>query len=228
MIDFGPIRKWMNKMNQLMDLYADGESFTEEEKDLLLDYIRRIKKHVDALPVDDDALPAHVPNASRVVSDEVVPKVEKPQPTVVVPEVKSEDIAPSKASQQQEASVKSNPEPQILIPEIPNPVEENFNTYPSLFDHLNISDLSQKLTLTPIKDIRVSMGLNEKIVVKNDLFRGDQNDMDAALQRLNQCNNFDEAKKFLCRDIIPKYNWDSPDKEHIVDKFVLTVYRRFL
>ncbi|MBK8153899.1 MAG: hypothetical protein IPK61_13230 [Saprospiraceae bacterium] len=79
----------MNKMNQLMDLYADGESFTEEEKDLLLDYIRRIKKHVDALPVDDDALPAHVPNASRVVSDEVVPKVEKPQPIVVVPEVKS-------------------------------------------------------------------------------------------------------------------------------------------
>lgn len=51
-MDFTGIHRWMNKMNQILEFYADETSFTQAEKNLLLDYNNRIKNAISELKVD--------------------------------------------------------------------------------------------------------------------------------------------------------------------------------
>lgn len=75
-MDFHQIRKWMQKMNNILDVYAHEEDFTQSEKNLLLDYNQRIREAIQSLKVEqvqeqastsenghqkDDAMPVEVP-----------------------------------------------------------------------------------------------------------------------------------------------------------------------
>lgn len=51
-MDFTGIHRWMSKMNQILEFYADETSFTQAEKNLLLDYNNRIKNAISELKVD--------------------------------------------------------------------------------------------------------------------------------------------------------------------------------
>lgn len=51
-MDFSQIRKWMQKMNNILEMYAQEESFTESEKNLLLDYNQRIREAIEALKLE--------------------------------------------------------------------------------------------------------------------------------------------------------------------------------
>ena len=56
-MDFTQVRKWMLKMNNIMDLYEKEEGFTSTEKDLLLDYNKRIKDHINSLQTYIEEVP---------------------------------------------------------------------------------------------------------------------------------------------------------------------------
>lgn len=51
-MDFTGIHRWMSKMNQILEFYADETSFTQAEKNLLLDYNNRIRNAISELKVD--------------------------------------------------------------------------------------------------------------------------------------------------------------------------------
>ena len=224
-------------MDHILDVYAGEDGFTEVEKDLLLDYLKRIKSQIEAIEIKEEEI---VPITITVAASANPKGNESQQPKAVEQAV---NVVPAVVEAKIEPIVEPVPE-RVSEPKVEQPTQPSVEaklesekstffvqpaeSYPQLFDQLNASDLSQKLTLTPIKDVRASLGLNEKIVIKNELFRGDQEKMESVITVLESMPNFQEAKMYMSKNIIEQYQWLSTEKKEHVDKFIKLIYRRFL
>src|SRR6185436_5406268 len=68
-MDFSNIKKWMQKMNNILELYGKDESFTQSEKNLLLDYNQKIREAISSISVEDSE--EHTPIINHVSSVKV-------------------------------------------------------------------------------------------------------------------------------------------------------------
>ncbi len=200
---FGKLKTWMKKMNQILDLYQDNDEFTSTEKALLLDYTNKMKIEIQKLNVLD--------------ADEEIQE-----------DVKVTTLSRKDASKVELPMVTPSTDNSFVIEPIPVEIQYHEEMYTDLFDHLDISDLSTKLELKPLADIKLGMGLNEKIQTQNELFNGDKNAFEEIIVKLNQFPDFNSAKLFLCEHVIPKYNWTQSTKEKTVNMFIKLVKRRHL
>ncbi|MFZ1298303.1 MAG: hypothetical protein WAT16_09695, partial [Saprospiraceae bacterium] len=55
-MEFNNVRKWMQKMNTILEIYSKEESFTQSEKNLLLDYNQKIRESILTIKVEDEAI----------------------------------------------------------------------------------------------------------------------------------------------------------------------------
>ncbi|MEP7196821.1 MAG: hypothetical protein ABI851_09885 [Saprospiraceae bacterium] len=204
-------------MNQILELYENNDEFTNTEKNLLIDYTERIKSEILKLKI--------LELDQEEAEDEVVQMVQ---------EAKGHNAPPTKISEpiHQEKKVEvTEPIKQaelVSADKVSNNFDSNTNHYPQLFEHLNVQDVYSKLELKPLSDIKLGMGLNEKIQAQNELFNGDKIAFDEIIQSLNQCPDFSSSKNLLCEFVIPKYNWVNPTKEKTVLAFIKLVKRRHL
>jgi hypothetical protein len=204
-MDFSKVRNWIKKMNQIMDLYEGNEEFTATERDLLLDYNHRIAGEIRKINILSEPEEANSVSSLGHIKET---NVHVEQFTQVSRTSPPEDAAPPKPA--------------------PAAETEEINSYPNLFDHLEVHDVYSKLALKPLKDIREGMGLNEKIVAQNELFNGDKQAFEEVIQQLNQSSDFQRARQYLCQSVIPRFNWTDDSKEKTVDAFIRLVKRRHL
>jgi len=59
----------------------------------------------------------------------------------------------------------------------------------------------------PVSDLKKSIGINEKFSFINELFEGDLNSYNNAIEELNNCNNFQQAMEIISNQLGEKYNW---------------------
>lgn len=81
----------------------------------------------------------------------------------------------------------------------------------------------EKIVDTPVEDIRMVIGINEKFQFVNDLFEGNQNEYTAAINQLNNYGSFSEAEAYL-NSIKDIYKWE--DESPMVEKFIHIVRRK--
>lgn len=84
--------------------------------------------------------------------------------------------------------------------------------------------LAEKLQKKPIADLKTAIGLNQKFLFMNDLFAGENNRYNDALERLNSCSDIDEAKNYLM-SLGNEFDWDL-ESESVVS-FTMLVERRY-
>ena len=87
--------------------------------------------------------------------------------------------------------------------------------------------LAEKLTKTKIKDLKEGIALNQKFLFMNDLFGGDKDEYDSALEKLNSCETLLEAKAYLTSEIETKHGWESESKSESVQQFISLLERKF-
>lgn len=97
----------------------------------------------------------------------------------------------------------------------------------SLNDKLRMgkTELLEVLKETPIKDLRKAIGINDRFVFINDLFRGDEAMYERSIKTINSFNIYAEAEYWISRELKVKLGWDK-DKES-VQHFDQLVKRRF-
>lgn len=120
------------------------------------------------------------------------------------------------------------PKPAVLKAEVPKaspkPLSEEHEV---LFEHQEATDLGEKLSQSPIKDLRKSMGINEKILTVKELFGGDQKLFDDTVNILNGFSNFEQAKEFLSKNIASELGWVTKEKRKKARVFIKLVRRRY-
>lgn len=86
-------------------------------------------------------------------------------------------------------------------------------------------ELAHVLTETPIRDLKKAIGVNDRYVFLNELFRGDETMYERSLKTLNSFRVYQEAEYWINRELKIKLGWN--DNNSIVRHFCQLVRRRF-
>lgn len=106
-------------------------------------------------------------------------------------------------------------------------VNETIGQQESLNDRLkeNRTELMHALKDTPIKDLRKGIGINDRFVFINELFRGDEPMYERSIKTINSFNIYQEAEYWMNRELMIKLGWD--ETRETVKHFYQLVRRRF-
>ncbi|MHC1706853.1 MAG: hypothetical protein AB9842_04935 [Bacteroidales bacterium] len=102
--------------------------------------------------------------------------------------------------------------------------EEKLTLNEKLQQEKSFNTIGARLHQNPIKDLKSSIGINEKFQFINELFNGSMQDYTQGIQDLNQFSGYEEALKLI--DVLKfKYNWDTnSDAYHKIMDFVRRRY----
>jgi hypothetical protein len=105
--------------------------------------------------------------------------------------------------------------------------EVNAGNNASLNDKLKQSriDLGETLTEVPIRDLKKAIGINDRFLYINELFRGDENMYERSIKTINSFSILPEAEYWIQRELKVKLAWN--DANETVKQFTQLVKRRF-
>lgn len=86
-------------------------------------------------------------------------------------------------------------------------------------------EVAAALQGTPIRDLKKAIGINDRFLFVNDLFRGDENMYERSIKTINSFNIYPEAQYWIQRELKVKLSW--PDHSEAVKIFDQLVKRRF-
>jgi hypothetical protein len=97
----------------------------------------------------------------------------------------------------------------------------------SLNDRLKIerTELADVLVETPFKDLKKAIGVNDRYVFVNELFRGDEAMYERSIKTINAFRILQEAEYWIERELKVKQAWD--DGKTTTQHFYQLVKRRF-
>ncbi|MBX5438081.1 MAG: hypothetical protein IRZ29_00920 [Thermoflavifilum sp.] len=160
-------------------------------------------------------LQASQPRASRI--------------SVIAPERPNSAASGSVASAPESPSVSPLQTPQ---PTQPTPLLQEINERigiqtPSLNERLKqpATELAEKLSHTPIPDLRKAIGINDRFLFLTELFQHDQLAYEQAIETLNRCASWEEAHQWITDHLQSRYQWQI--HHPAVQAFFDTVKKRF-
>lgn len=87
------------------------------------------------------------------------------------------------------------------------------------------TELVERLKETPVKDLRKAIGINDRFLFINELFRGDENMYERCIKTINSFSIYPEAEYWITRELKVKLGWNSDSET--VQHFDQLVKRRF-
>jgi hypothetical protein len=172
--------------------------------------------------------------SSRPLGTSKIAVIMPATPMVPVPEPENETPSYSypKVKQKNKNQLDLYADPLHDIPtlaqhQLPKEVNESVSSQESLNDRLreNKTELMEVLKEAPVRDLRKAIGINDRFVFINDLFRGDEAMYERSIKTINSFNIFPEAEYWMNRELKIKLGWD--DSRDIVKLFYQLVKRRF-
>ena len=86
-------------------------------------------------------------------------------------------------------------------------------------------ELATALQDSPIRDLKKAIGLNDRFLFVQDLFRGDENMYERSIKTINAFTIYPEAEYWIQRELKVKLSW--PDSNETVKHFDQLIKRRF-
>lgn len=86
-------------------------------------------------------------------------------------------------------------------------------------------ELADKLNETPIRDLKKAIGINDRYLFINDLFKGDESMFERSVKTLNNFSILPEAEFWMQRELKMKLGWKEDNL--LAQQFVHLVRRRF-
>jgi hypothetical protein len=87
------------------------------------------------------------------------------------------------------------------------------------------TELVEVLKETPVRDLRKAIGINDRFLFINELFRGDENMYERCIKTINNFNIYPEAEYWITRELKVKLGWK--DDSETASHFYHLVKRRF-
>jgi len=87
------------------------------------------------------------------------------------------------------------------------------------------TEVAHVLQGVPVRDLRKAIGVNDKYLFINDLFRGDESSYERSIKTINAFSIYAEAEYWIQRELKIKLGWN--EKSDAVKQFDQLVKRRF-
>jgi hypothetical protein len=164
-----------------------------------------------------------LPTPARVAATPVaIQEIEEDQPVAVAPKA-----IPKTDNQFAPWFDPMNEIPTFSQHKIGKEINEAVEFQESLNDRLkeNRTEIMHALKDTPIRDLRKAIGINDRFVFINELFRGDEVMYERSIKTINSFNIYPEAEYWMNRELKIKLGWD--ETRDLVTHFYQLVKRRF-
>jgi len=89
----------------------------------------------------------------------------------------------------------------------------------------DVQDLAAVLKESPLRDLKKAIGINDRFVFINELFRGDEAMYERSIKTINNFRIYQEAEYWMVRELKVKLAWD--EQKEITKHFYQLVKRRF-
>ena len=89
----------------------------------------------------------------------------------------------------------------------------------------NVLELAATLKDSPVRELKKAIGVNDRYVFINELFRGDEVMYERTIKTINNFKILPEAEYWMERELKIKLGWD--DNRDITRQFYQLVKRRF-
>lgn len=233
-MNWNKANKVLSGIDRLFNIFQESEGLSSIERDLLLRRIQDLYEVV--LKGDFEEI------VKRTEKPKLAPVKEMPKP-VWPPKVteKPKPITPKPVPKPISKPVVERPKaetpkvetPKPIVVEKPKeivyePINDNSAEIEELFEFKIATDLSEKLSASAIADLKTSMGINERFLTISELFKGNKAQYDDAIDTLNSFDDFEQAKNYITRILIPEFDWTSDKKINQAKTFVKKVRRRYL
>ncbi len=231
----------------------DERNIDAFEQDLMLSYIRQLyesfspdkpvtKKVKPILPPVEPSPVKPVVKEAPKPSEPLKPKPKPVEPKVVektpepqlpkvseAPKVVPPPTSPTKpVSPAPKPVSKPKPSPPPSRPSVSNAKNGlSVAERAALFEFKEATELSEKLSMSPIRDLTKAMGLNEKIFTINELFGGDSKSFAETIQTLNTFTSFEQAAEYLANGVAFQQKWTNKNKKKKAINFITLVKRRY-
>ena len=181
--------------------------------------VEELPKNVESIKIDEDLAVAekNAEDESSIKEPVETPAVakaqEEPAKEAVVPPVspkkdllqeRQKDFVPTVRK------IEFKPEPVANEPKKESIFEKAASLYDKIAKPTEKTVASQAIK-QPISNIKNAIGINEKFAYLKDLFKNNINEYNAALDKLNNFENYEEAEDFF-QELKNKYNWDPESK----------------
>jgi hypothetical protein len=97
----------------------------------------------------------------------------------------------------------------------------------ALFEFEAPKELSEKLSETPIADLKKAFSLNDRLLMTTELFGGDSKSLENTVVTVQGLSSFEEAKSYLIQFCAERYAWAEKNKIEPARRFIKIVRRRF-
>jgi hypothetical protein len=175
------------------------------------------ERTVEVLQVDEAALEAELEEIKR--NAEAMQKISVQNKPSIIFDVEDEHPIPTLAQHIQQA-----PAPAPQQKEINEMVAGNSASLNDKLKQTRI-DLGETLTEAPIRDLKKAIGINDRFLFINELFRGDENMYERSIKTINGFSILPEAEYWIQRELKVKLAWS--DHNEAVKQFTQLVKRRF-
>ena len=212
--------KYLKKINSFEEWMGDLEELSVGECDLLRDYIQKLEV---AISDGKGSIKKSKKNKFADVTIEEKEKSENTEPETKPSVEKTIEVETDK----HEIPFKEPIEEEVLE-EDDNYKKEYSEEFLELFNYNGSSDLSEKLSSSPIKDLRKAFSINERIFAVNELFAGDKEAFKNTVESLEECTSIEKAKNYILNNIADRFGWDEKEMIKKVKHFIKTVKRRYI
>lgn len=97
----------------------------------------------------------------------------------------------------------------------------------ALFEFKAPKELSEKLSETPIADLKKAFSLNDRLLMTRELFGGDAKALENTVSTLQNLTSFEDAKSFLIQFCAEQFDWSNKNRVEPARHFIKIVRRRF-
>lgn len=206
-MNYKKAKKLLKKINLYLETEEDWQDISSIEKALLKQHLMDL---YDGLFYENEQTP-------RIKVETPTPKKEEKVTTPMeIPEVIEEKKEP-------EMPVQKVEQPKI-------PVNENGDQVPDIediFKWVEITQVSEKLSFSPVKDISKAIGINERVFTIRELFGGDDDLFKTTLEYLNAEMEYENAKQYMIKELAIPLKWDAPEMKKKATQFARLVQRKF-
>lgn len=188
-----------------------------------------------SVDIPQTILPAAKPEEEKTVE---VLQVDEAEIEAELEEIKRNAEAMQKISVQNKPSLIFDEEEELHIPTLAHHLADAAKTKKeinetvvhnsaSLNDKLKQTkiDLGDTLTEVPIRDLKKAIGVNDRFLYINELFRGDESMYERSIKTINSFSILPEAEYWIQRELKVKLGWS--DGNETVKEFTQLVKRRF-
>jgi len=207
----------VRKLYEMLHLLSKDYTAPIMEAAPLKPQVDKEEKLSESIPEEmtNTTVPPVADNESFMQPEELLAVVEPEITVTVIETVRGEELQKASTT----TIKKKVPASTASLFDEPSSISSSLAAQPTVYDKISTASedksISRKMQSDPVSDLKKSIGINEKFSFINELFDGDLDSYNRAIEQLNTCDGIGSALSLLESSYSQEYSWNIQSNSYL-------------